>query len=129
MLRFKDRPAIYAVSSGDYGILEVSPDGSGWTRVYAVSGARAEWAEQAIDLSRWRGQANLRIRFYISSNGSGTGDGWHIDDVGVAEHAPGAVQALPFVERFENGLGNWLNGGWIVSAAAYEGTGAAEGYP
>ena len=129
VLRFKDRHAFYDVSSGDYGILDVSSDGSNWTRVYAVSGARAEWAEQAVDLSRWRGQANLHIRFYIESNGSGTGDGWHIDDVGVAEHAPGAVQALPFVERFENGLGNWLNGGWIVSADAYEGTGAAEGYP
>ncbi len=129
VLRFKDRHAFYDVSSGDYGILEVSPDGSGWTRVYAVSGARAAWAEQAIDLSRWRGQANLRIRFYISSDGGGAGDGWHIDDVSVAEHAPGTAQTLPFVECFEGGLGNWLNGGWGASTNAFEGSGAAEGYP
>ncbi len=129
VLRFKDRHAFYDVSSGDYGILEVSPDGSGWTRVYAVSGARAEWAEQAIDLSRWRGQANLRIRFYISSDGGGAGDGWHIDDVSVAEHTPGAAQALPFIERFEDGLANWLSGSWGASPNAFEGGGAAEGYP
>ncbi len=56
VLRFKDRHAFHDVSSGDYGILEVSPDGSGWTRVYAVSGARAEWAEQAIDLHAGAGR-------------------------------------------------------------------------
>jgi hypothetical protein len=130
VLRFRDKHAFHAAAAGDRGILEVSPDGANWTRVYGVTGARDAWAEQAIDLSRWRGQANLRVRFHVESDGTAAGDGWHIDEVAVAEHAPGGMQAPPFAERFEDGLSNWLNGGWAVSTnGAYEGARAAEGFP
>ncbi|MFA6632624.1 MAG: hypothetical protein WCU90_10015, partial [Kiritimatiellia bacterium] len=86
--------------------------------------------EQEVDLSRWRGQANLRVRFYVESDGGGVGDGWFVDDVSVEEHAPGPAQALPFAERFEGGLSNWIAGGWAaVTNAPYEGGGVAEGFP
>jgi hypothetical protein len=130
VLRFRDRHAFYDTAAGDRGILDVSANGVNWTRVYGVTGARDAWAEQAVDLSRWRGQANLRVRFYVESDGGGVGDGWFVDDVSVAEHAPGPAQALPFAERFEGGLSNWLAGGWTAATnAPYEGGGAAEGFP
>ncbi|MDX9793612.1 MAG: immune inhibitor A, partial [Kiritimatiellia bacterium] len=130
VLRFRDRHVFYDVAAGDRGILDVSANGTTWIRVYGVSAVRDAWAEQEVDLSRWRGQANLRVRFYVESDGGGVGDGWFVDDVSVEEHAPGPAQALPFAERFEGGLTNWLAGGWAVATnAPYEGGGVAEGFP
>ena len=130
VLRFRDRPAFYAGEAGDRGVLEVSQDGANWTRVYGVTGARGTWAEQAVDLSRWRGKANLRIRFAVETNGGLAGDGWRIDDVSVTEYTPPAMQALPFAERFEGGLTNWISGGWTAATnAAYEGASCARDLP
>jgi len=130
VLRFRDRHAFHDAAAGDRGILDVSANGTTWTRVYGVSAVRDAWAEQEVDLSRWRGQANLRVRFFVESDGGGVGDGWFVDDVSVAEHAPGPAQALPFAERFEGGLSNWIAGGWTAATnAPYEGGGVAEGFP
>ena len=81
------------LSSGDWGRLEVSPDGSSWTpRLRRVEQqVRSEWAEQSIDLSPWKNQSNLRIRFHLWTDGGGTEDGWCVDDLRVAEHVPVAV--------------------------------------
>jgi hypothetical protein len=130
VLRFKDRFDLQDSTSGDRGILDVSPNGSSWTRVYGVSSDRSAWTEQIIDLSRWRGQSNLRIRFYIESNNTLAGDGWYIDDISVEEHAPSAAQTLPFTENFEEGLTNWIAGGWIASTnTPYEGALCARDLP
>ncbi len=110
VLRFWDR---YRLADNDWARLEVSTDGSGWTAVYGVSGVRGEWAPQTIDLSPWKNQSNLRIRFHVWTDGSGTDDGWSIDDLAVVEHTPVAV-SLPFYETFEAGLGQWLNSSWAV---------------
>jgi hypothetical protein len=130
VLRFRDRHALYTIAAGDRGVLEVSPDGGNWTRVYGVSGTRGEWAEQRIDLSLWRGQANLRIRFYVESNSAYAEDGWAVDDIAVEEHVPGSAHALPFSERFEAGLAGWIGGGWVASTnAPFEGAGCARDLP
>ena len=62
-------------------------------RVYGVSEqqVRSEWAEQSIDLSPWKNQSNLRIRFHLWTDGGGTEDGWSVDDLRVAEHVPVTV--------------------------------------
>ena len=49
VLRFWDR---FRLASGDWGYVEVSPDGSSWYRLYGVTGVRTDWAEQSLDLSR-----------------------------------------------------------------------------
>ncbi len=129
-LSFRDRHAFYSADAGDRGILEVSPNGSSWTRVYGVTGTREGWAEQRIDLSPWRGEPNLRIRFYLESNSSLAGEGWFVDDFSVEEHAAGGMQTLPFAARFEAGLTNWIAGGWVASTnSPYEGTGCARDLP
>jgi hypothetical protein len=124
VLRFWDRVRL---NSGDWGRLEVSTDGSTWSAVYGVSEyqVRDQWAEQSIDLSPWKGQSNLRIRFHLWSDGSGTEDGWGIDDLRVAEHTPVAI-GYPFYEGFEQGLSNWLHAGWVADTnQPYAGSGAA----
>ncbi|NLH84269.1 MAG: hypothetical protein GX450_02440 [Verrucomicrobia bacterium] len=108
VLRFWDR---YRLADNDWARLEVSTDGNSWTPIYGAAGIRAEWAEQSIDLSPWKNQGNLRLRFHLWTDGSTTEDGWSIDDLTVAEHAPAAL-ALPFYETFEAGLDQWLHASW-----------------
>jgi len=55
----------------------------------------SQWAEQSVDLSPWKNQPNLRIRFHLWTDGGTTEDGWFVDDVQVKEHVPVAV-TLPF---------------------------------
>ena len=74
VLRFWDR---FRLASGDFGYVEVSPDGSSWYRLYGVTGLRTNWAEQSIDLSPWKNQTNLRIRLHLVTDGSTTDDGWY----------------------------------------------------
>ena len=125
VLRFRDR---YELAAGDGLRVGVSADGSSWTYLYgAYEAARTNWAEQAIDLSPWKGQANLRIRLeqWADNNPGTTADGWFIDELSVAEHSPQPV-SYPLREGFEGGLTNWLSAGWVWETnAAHAGAGAA----
>jgi hypothetical protein len=109
VLRFWDR---YQLGSGDWCRLEVSSDGSSWSYLYGLyTGEKTNWTEHVVDLTGYRGQPNVRIRFHFWSDSSGTGDGWHLDDIQVAE--VGLKQyALPFFEGFERGLSNWFCANW-----------------
>ena len=111
MLRFQDS---YRLVAGDYGFVEVSPNGSSYTRVYGISGVQTNWMDQEIDLSQWKDQANLRIRFRLITDGSGVDDGWMIDDVTVIDRGP-QVLPVPFYDGFEGGLTNWLENIWMIS--------------
>ena len=127
VLTFWDR---YALAGGDWFRLEVSPDGSSWTPLYGVyhTASRTEWQRQQIDLSPWKGQANLRIRFRVSTDGdpATTADGWFVDGVAVAEHVPGGYYTAPLQETFEAGLDRWLAAGWVLDPTqSYEGAACA----
>ena len=127
VLTFWDR---YALGGGDWFRVEVSPDGTGWTPLYGVfyTDQRTEWQRQQVDLSPWKGQANLRIRFRVSTDGdpATTADGWFVDDVTVAEHTPGGEYAPPLQETFEAGLDRWLAAGWVIDPTqSYEGAACA----
>ena len=130
VLSFRDKFNMAGLIGTDRGYLQISINGSTWYNRYAVTGERAEWADQQIDLSEWAGQPNVRIRFYLYTDGSSTADGWQIDDISVEEHVPDTTQALPLYERFEDGATNWIGGGWVVSTnESYEGTASAESLP
>ncbi|MCL4178670.1 MAG: fibronectin type III domain-containing protein, partial [Verrucomicrobia bacterium] len=119
VLRFWDR---YRLADNDWGRLEVSPDGGNWTIVYGAAGLRPDWAEQSIDLSPWKNQGNLRIRFRLLTDGGTTEDGWSIDQLAVLEHTPVSV-TLPFQEGFEGDLSRWLHAGWsLTDQQPYAGT-------
>ncbi len=110
MLKFWDR---HRIADNDWARLEISTDGNGWTPLYAAVGIRTEWAEQTIDLSPWKNQSNLRIRFHLWTDGGTTEDGWSIDDFEVTEHTPVAI-SFPFYETFEQGLTHWLHSSWAL---------------
>ena len=127
VLTFWDRHDL--PTSGDWAWVEISTDGSHWGSYYNVLGTRTEWQKQQIDLSPWIGQANVRIRFYLQTDGSTTADGWYIDDVSIAEHTPVGL-AYPFKETFEHGISNWLTAGWnIETNGAYADAQCVRGNP
>jgi len=126
VLRFWDR---YRMANGDWARVEVSTDGNNWSPVYGPYGIRELWQEQIIDLSPWKNQNNLRIRFHLWSDSGTTDDGWSIDDLQVVEHTPVTIN-LPFVDSFENGLTNWLHSSWNLDTnAPYEGNFAIRDVP
>jgi hypothetical protein len=102
VLRFWDR---YALDSSTRAIVVVNG-----APVYEATGTNGDWSQRAIDLSPWAGNANVQISFRLWA-GSGTADGWYVDDVSVNEQAPVAL-GYPFFEDFENGLSRWLPGNW-----------------
>ena len=110
VLKFWDR---YRLADNDWARVEVSTDGSGWSPVYGAYGVQGEWRQQTIDLSPWKNQSNLRIRFRLITDWATTEDGWSIDDVAVVEHSPATLN-LPLVEGFEAGLSNWLRSSWAT---------------
>ncbi|MDD4019269.1 MAG: hypothetical protein PHV28_15155, partial [Kiritimatiellae bacterium] len=116
VLRFRDR---YALGAGDWLRVEISPNGSGWTRLYGVygQGARADWQEQEIDLSQWKNEGNVRLRFIFAAdnNVATTEDGWFVDDVSVVDHAPAAIP-YPLYEGFEEAgwTNRWIAASWLA---------------
>jgi len=120
VLRFSDR--IDFADAGDWGYVEVCTDGSGWRRMCCLTGTNTLWNDRAIDLSEYRNQPNLRIRFRITSDGSGTRDGWQVDNLTLTNHSAPTVE-LPFLEGFEHGMGSWLTPTWIAQTnGPYAGT-------
>ncbi|MBM3302474.1 MAG: hypothetical protein FJY85_21290, partial [Deltaproteobacteria bacterium] len=77
----------YDFKSGDYGRVEVSGnDGSTWTELgNFTNGTLNAWTKQEYSLFAYRGNSTVKIRFRVTSNASGTGDGWYIDDVWVGD--------------------------------------------
>jgi hypothetical protein len=58
------------------GYVEVSPNGTAWTRVATYTNSSAPWTAQLVDLSSFVGNPNLRVRFNANSPGN-----WYVDDV------------------------------------------------
>ena len=114
----------YQFGSGDWGSIERSTDGVNWTSLVSFGGDAPLWAEAGIDLSQWKNQSDLRLRFrVVSDSGVETGDGWRIDDLKVEDHVGGLV-SLPLVEGVEAGLGDWITDWQLDPATPHEGTNA-----
>ena len=118
VLRFWDRHDV--PDPGDWAWVEISTDESSWTRVYNAIDTRTTWREQSIDLSSWKGEANVFIRFRIQTDNSAPADGWYIDDISIEDLGTPSI-AYPFFDGFEDGMGNWLHSSWNVSTNTYNG--------
>ncbi len=102
--------------AGHWGRLEISSNGgSGWTVLYGATGSQTEWVERLFDLSPWRGQGQVWIRFFVDANSGVPADGWHIDNLFIGENPLAGASAYPFLDGFEGGAGAWLNGSWTVT--------------
>jgi hypothetical protein len=99
----------------DYGSMEVTNNGSTWTRVYGeVSGAvDTVWTKHTVALDATYATAAFQIRFRFRSDSSvNSYPGYYVDDVGVA------VAAIPpptvlYSQDFEAS-----NGGYAVSGTS-----------
>lgn len=103
------------LTDGDAGLVEVSTDaGSNWAVVGAVTGSSGGWLTERIDLSPYRGNLNLQIRWRLLTGTSGVSDGWYVDDVSVAE-TPYPVLSLPVYDNVNNAAHSdslWFDAAW-----------------
>jgi hypothetical protein len=71
----------YALEANDYGRVEISVNGGAWTRLLTYTDGTQRWNSERAKLDSNAVVTSLKARFRLSSNGSGTADGWYIDDV------------------------------------------------
>jgi hypothetical protein len=72
----------YALSSGDYAAVWILPAGGNWTLLTYFTGTSSAWRQVNVNLDSYIGRS-VTIAFQLYSNGSGTADGWYIDDIAV----------------------------------------------
>ncbi len=77
----------------DSGFVEVSINGgSTWSRLLSYNGTTPfTWEQVSLGLNSYCGNADVRIRFRIATDGSVTYDGWYIDDVAILDYSGTAV--------------------------------------
>jgi hypothetical protein len=71
----------YALAANDYGYVEISVNDGAWTKVLTHTDGRKLWYTEEAKLDGADVITSLRARFRLSSDESGTEDGWYIDDV------------------------------------------------
>ncbi|MDW8310156.1 MAG: immune inhibitor A, partial [Verrucomicrobiales bacterium] len=83
----------YDFASGDSANVEISTNaGASWTTLATFIGtATNTWRRSRISLAAYT-NATALIRFRITTDPSANADGWHIDDISVAE-APTVINA------------------------------------
>ena len=115
---------MYNLASGDYVYVEISKDNEvNWDRVYFQVGTNLTWTQRRIDLRRYAGESQVRIRFRIQTDGSAIQDGWYIDDVSINEHT--TTVAFPFFDDMETTDSdvNWIPSRWRrISTSGHSGT-------
>ena len=115
---------IYNLASGDFVYVEISKDNEvSWDRVYFQVGTNLTWTKRQIDLRRYVGESQVRIRFRIQTDGSAIQDGWYIDDVSITEYT--TTVAFPFFDDMEtaDSENNWIASNWRrTSTSGHSGT-------
>ncbi len=89
----------YYSSESDYGRIYLSTyygHPGTWEQIGSFVGSQSDWKKQEIDLQKWAGLSNIRIKFVIEDHSHYRGcnqlpDGWTIDNIKINE-APTASQ-------------------------------------
>jgi len=119
VLKFSDK---YDFAGNSYGRIEISTNGTTWNNagfVYGVTGTRVDWRVNQIDLSPWKDQERVFIRFR-SITDANIANGWTIDDLSITEHPVESRQTL--FEGVEEDDSAWIMSSWTpVSDAPKEG--------
>ena len=128
VLTFQTRYGLEA--NGDYGRVEVSIGGD-WTIVAYVTGSQSAWKRISADLTQWAGNADVRVRFRLLTNGNATvSNGWHIDDISVAE-TPSPALGYPLIDLFEDttSRAKWHWGQWDIQSGGHNSNGQIHDSP
>ncbi len=98
----------YSLEEGkDFLKVEVSTDnGQTWIALRSFTGTETAWNRERINLAAYSGQANLGLRFHLTSDGANQQDGWFMDDLTVREEAVKA--AYPFIDDVETDESPWF---------------------
>jgi murein tripeptide amidase MpaA len=80
MLRFDHKCRTEA--GYDYGRVEISTNGSTWTEVMRCDG-QSTWQSASVALPQATNQANVRLRFRLTTDTSQVDEGWSIDNIRV----------------------------------------------
>lgn len=88
----------------DYGRVEISANGGAWTEVMRCDGQTA-WQNASVPLPQAANQANVKLRFRLTSDTGVTDEGWSLDNVRI--EAGGAACRSAAIDRiFEDGFGS-----------------------
>lgn len=68
----------------DYGYLEISLDGTNWSKIYRFSGTNEKFEPFSIFLHPPAGAEKIYLRFRLESNNNGPGRGWYIDNISIS---------------------------------------------
>ena len=109
VLTFSDRYLLETYA--DFGYVEVSADGTNWTRLFFATGGAA-WQDEQIDLSEYADKSPVWLRFRLVTNGSQPYDGWYIDDVQIIDNT--TTIPYPFFDNMESASSdsNWIASTW-----------------
>lgn len=125
---FPELTFMYHMYGADMGELEVevSVGGGAWTSVWAQIGDQGDgWFPATVDLSAYTTATDLKIRFNGITGNDFTSD-IAIDAVYIADviyTCPTTTAIFPYVESFENTIGDWIQNGsddldWTVLSGA-----------
>jgi hypothetical protein len=74
----------YALEADDYGYVEISVNNGAWTKLLTYTDGTKLWYSEGAKLDSTDVITSVGARFRLSSDDSGTADGWYIDDVLIA---------------------------------------------
>jgi len=102
--------------AGHWGRVEISVNGgSNWTILEGATSDQTDWIHRRFDLSPWKDQPQVWIRFFVDANSGVPADGWHIDDLFIGENPLVGSGGYPVFDGLETGDGAWLNGPWSLT--------------
>jgi len=90
-------------SGFDFGIVEISTDGTNWSEVYRCDDQES-FQNQSVNLDALDGSATAQFRFRLSTDNVVDDNGWYIDDVSVTGASPVCTPDSPdlvFSDGFE----------------------------
>jgi hypothetical protein len=94
----------YALEANDYGYVEISVNnGEAWTRLLTFTGGTTFWYSEGAKLDETYLIRSLRARFRLSSDDSGTADGWYIDDVIITGDPDADDDSIPNADEHTDG--------------------------
>ncbi|MCB1133793.1 MAG: hypothetical protein KDN05_21925, partial [Verrucomicrobiae bacterium] len=86
------------LAAGDTANVEVSTNqGSSWSVLASYTTGTRPWQRARLAMSGYTGQPSVLVRFRLTTDASGNADGWHVDDISVAE-SPAEI-AAPAVDQ------------------------------
>ena len=102
--------------AGHWGRVEISINGgANWTILEGATADQTGWIHRRFDLSPWKDQTQVWVRFFLDANSGVPADGWHIDDLTIGENPLLGSGGFPFFDGLESGDGAWLNGPWSLT--------------